>query len=387
MATLSVTDLSKIPALAKAFDAASTELFNATSDTEAMRLLAQGAARAENYGGNTDAEGYTDMVDLGDLMRNTEDVLSPHADKVIKALEKAVVYKVNGWGREYSSGLSVFYPLAMDDMAFKRYEEVTDKITGNVSYLQYLAVKNGNYDEINWSKKGVSKEEQAEAEPLTTNDFDIKFKQSIDSDYRLRLAFTKGFDAVASVRFELCFWDEEDSLYMPLGTDNNINSDWDKGVFTDNFEGTWMAIDGNFVNAQLVNENENYNLYAIPVKINGSRSNLLAAWRYSENRFEILGAYDGIDQVNGMSGKSMRKLKEGDQVAFLFDAYDIETDDGEEIELATITWNNNLVMEDIELGDGDYLYRYEIEDIFGNVTYSDNVIMHYEDGMIEPQEL
>ena len=387
IATLSVTDLSKIDALADAFDAASAEIFSATADVSKWRVIAQGAMRTENYGGNTQSQGYTDMVDLGNLMQNTDSVLAPHAGNVIAALDDAVVYSVNGRDHMNAHGLSVFFPLAMNDEVFNRYEEITDEITGNVAYLQFLAVKYGNYNKIDWSKKGVSKKEQQKVEPVAASDYKIKFKQSVDSDHHLRLSFTKGFDSVASVRFQMGRYDTDDSAYWPFGSDNNINSDWDAGVFTDNFDGTWLAIDGNFVNAQLVNETEDYNLYAIPINLNGERSNLIAAWRFDENRFEVLGAYDGIDENSGMGAKRIHMLQQGDKVAPLFNVTDIATGDAVEIELTTIEWKNDLTITDTDLGDGDYLYRYEIEDLFGNITYTDPVLMHYKDGTIKVEEL
>lgn len=387
MATLSVTDLSKIDALAEAFDAASAEIFNATSDVSRWRLIAQGAMRTENYGGNTQAQGFTDMVDLGNLMQNTNSVLSPHAGKVIDALDDAVVYSINGSNHINAHGLSVFFPLALNEEVFNRYEEITDTITGNVAYLQFLAVKFGNYHKIDWTKKGVSKKEQQKVEPVESSNFKIKFRQSVDADYHLRLEFTSGFEAVSSVRFQLGRYDTDDSAYWQFGTDNNINADWEKGVFTDNFDGTWLAIDGNFLNAQLVNETEEYNLYAIPINLNGARSNLIAVWRYDQGRFEILGAYDGIDEASGTAGKGIHVLKDGDEITTLFVVTDIASGEPVVIDLATFTWKNGMNIEDTDLGDGDYLYRYEIEDLFGNVTYSDPVLMHYQDGNIEVEEL
>lgn len=387
MATLSVTDLSKVPALAAAFEAASEGIFATTSSTDSLRLLAQGASRTESYGGNTDAEGYTDMVDLGNLMQNTDSVLSPNAAKVVAALDDAVVYSINGANRANAHGLSVFYPLAWNTDVYNMYADITTQITGNYSYLKYLAVKNGNYNKVDWKKMGAEEAGQEKVEPISEKDYSIKFTQSVDSDLRLRLAFSDGMDAVASVRFQLGFYDPDDSLYLPLGTDNDINGDWDEGVFTDNFRGTWLAIDDNFVNAQIVAETDDYNLYAIPVNLNGTRTNLIAAWRYAENRFQVLGAYDGIDEASGTAAKGMRTLADGDEVAFLFQATDIATGDAEEIELNTITWNKDLELKDTDLGDGDYLYRYQIVDVLGNVSYSDPVLMHYEDGTIEPREL
>ena len=380
MATLSVTDLAQIPELSKAFRDASGAIVLATGNADSLRLLHQGATRAENYGGNTDAEGYTDMVDLGDLMANTSGVLGKPADAVSAALDKAVVYAVNGPNRSRSQGLSVFYPLALNKQVYDLYAQVTD----NTSYLQYLAVLNGDYDALEWNGQGAAQEEGLE--PLTEDDFDIKYKQEIDKDYRLRLTITSGIDAVASVRIELGFYNEDDGYYLPLGTDNNLEGNWGTGVFTDLFEGEWLAIDGNFVNAQLAEENDDYNLYTIPIMLNGKRSNLKVAWEYDKEAFRILGAYDGIDEATGTSGKSIRNLKDGDQVTFLFDAIDLETDESIEFDLATITWKDGMKLEDTELSDGDYLYRYEIVDIFGNTIYTDPAIMTYEDGQIYVEE-
>ena len=46
-----------------------------TGDLSSLRRFVQGVTRAENYGGNNEDEGFANMVDLGDLIRNTERVL------------------------------------------------------------------------------------------------------------------------------------------------------------------------------------------------------------------------------------------------------------------------------------------------------------------------
>ena len=37
--------------------------------------------------------------------------------------------------------------------------------------------------------------------------------------------------------------DEEDDLMLWLGTDNDMNADWENGVFYDNFRGVWGSLD------------------------------------------------------------------------------------------------------------------------------------------------
>ena len=61
---------------------------------------------------------------------------------------------------------------------------------------------------------------------------------------------------------------DSDSLLM-LGTDNDIVGDWENGVFTDNFRGVWGSIDGAVVYMELSSEGDDYNLYTVPVLLNG----------------------------------------------------------------------------------------------------------------------
>lgn len=46
------------------------------------------------------------------------------------------------------------------------------------------------------------------------------------------------------VYFQLAYMDVEDDILLYLGRDNDIDMDWENGVFTDNFRGVWGSIDG-----------------------------------------------------------------------------------------------------------------------------------------------
>lgn len=72
------------------------------------------AKSAENYGGNTQDEGYTNMVDLGDLVHKSQNILPEYSQAVIETLEECVVYNINGSYRSKSSGLSCYYPYSSD---------------------------------------------------------------------------------------------------------------------------------------------------------------------------------------------------------------------------------------------------------------------------------
>lgn len=69
MATLSVVDLSKIEKLKVSFNNTAKEMTGITQDINQFNAFSRAAVKAENYGGNTDSEGYTNMIDLGDLVK------------------------------------------------------------------------------------------------------------------------------------------------------------------------------------------------------------------------------------------------------------------------------------------------------------------------------
>lgn len=85
--TLSVTDLTKLTPLLDAYEAFGQEAFAAAAeDPGFFAQLGRAAAQSENYGGNTREQGYTNMVDLGHLARQTAWML-PSAQGVCDALD------------------------------------------------------------------------------------------------------------------------------------------------------------------------------------------------------------------------------------------------------------------------------------------------------------
>ena len=119
--TLSLTDLTKLTPLLEAYESFGQEAFvAATEDPRFFAELGRAAAQSENYGGNTREQGYTNMVDLGHLARQTAWML-PSAQSVCDALEECVLYKVNGMYRSESTGLSCYYSYNGDIDDFNGY--------------------------------------------------------------------------------------------------------------------------------------------------------------------------------------------------------------------------------------------------------------------------
>lgn len=314
-ATLSVIDLSQTGKLDAAFDEYTGGMALAANDVRTLNSVASGADRTESYGGNTDTEGYCNMIDLADLVTNTQDYVQADGTALLSAIDEAVVYSVHGPGRENANGISVFYPIGATEDELSMYMEHSD----NTPYLQYIAAVTDTYGDVDWQAAWTEydssgaesnssgdgafwqdmQEQLTELQPVTGSDFDVQFSQSVGEDGYLNLSITSGLEAVKSVHFLLLYMpdgqeDGSSSEYVYLGEDNDINGDWENGTFQDNFWGQWMTIGGEFVNAELIEEADYYNLYSIPAKVNGQETNLHAIYDYSAEKYRVLGTYDGI---------------------------------------------------------------------------------------------
>ena len=111
-ATLSVTDLSKIDKLIIAINNAAASMNGASDDSSNLSGMVRSIRNAKNYGGNNKSEGYTNMVDLGELFKSA--CGDSEAQAVMDALNDAVVYNVYGDDEYGSNGLSTYYPLSIE---------------------------------------------------------------------------------------------------------------------------------------------------------------------------------------------------------------------------------------------------------------------------------
>ncbi len=396
-ATLSVIDLSAVDMLDRTFDEYTSGMAMAADDVEALNSVASGADQTESYGGNTDAEGYCNMVDIADLVSNTQDYVQTDGSDLLTAIDEAVVYSVHGDSRENSHGISVFYPIEVTEDELSVYIQNSD----NTPYLQYIAAVTDTYREVDWDQEWAdydssvwwsSSEEDVQElltdmQPVSGSNFDVQYEQTSGDDGYLHLSITSGLEAVKSVHFLLWYMtdgseDGSASEFVYLGEDNNIGSDWENGRFKDNFFGQWMTIGGEYVNAELIEETESYNRYSIPAEVNGKETNIRAIYDYSTETYRVLGTYDGVESSDGigsMTSRGITPLQEGDEIVFLLPAY--EADSEEEVWYYTdaVTWSDDVVMEDQDMGDGSYMYMFEITDVFG-VEYDTEPVVMVADG-------
>lgn len=376
--TLSLTDLTKVQPLLDAYDTFGAEaLAAACTDPGFFSQFGRVAAQSENYGGNTKEQGYTNMVDLGHMARQSVDMLGS-AQEVLDALDDCVLYQVGGQYRTEATGLSCYYSYNGDVDDFNSYAGLGAGVAFKYFYSYELT---GELDDSGMAYiADMDFEELPEVKNLLSTDWDGAPLDLDDDGVSYLTLGPEANDILAGIGFSLYYVDEENDMMMLLGTDNDMNADWDNGVFSDNFRGVWGSIDGNIVYMELSYESEDYNLYAVPVLLNGEEYNLQVAYDFTTEEWSVLGARQGIDD-SGMADKELRLLQEGDEITTIWYMASASGDDEfEPYTAATITVTADTAFGEMELPDGSYSMVYEMRDAMDNYAYSDPVTFDCADG-------
>ena len=382
--TLSVTNLTSFQDLLTAYDELGKEaLENACYDSGFLSQFGRIATTTENYGGNTKEQGYTNMADLGDLARNTADMLPETSASVLASLENCVEYKVNGPYRQESTGLSCYYSFNGDIDDYNSYVNIG---AGEGFKYFYEYVLSGELSDAGLQYLlSDSSEELLPQQVVTLADQGWE-DHALDVDEEGASTLILGetaTDILSGIYIQLFYVDTEQDIMLQLGSDNDLIADWDNGIFKDNFRGVWGSIDGYLVYMELSYEGDNYNVYNVPILLNGESCNLSVAYNFDTATYEIQGARKAIDE-NGMADKNLRTLVDGDVITTIHYVMSISGDEEEmtPVEMDQITVNSDTSFYETDLGDGEFIQMFEMRDMQGNVAYSDVAVFDVLNGEI-----
>jgi hypothetical protein len=424
--TLSVIDLEKIDKLLYAFDTVAKKMSEATNQETIVSELARGAYSADRFGAYSEYEGYSNMIDLGLYISNvSKTVGGAQANAISFALEDAVVYKMNGNDHKDATGLSVYYPLQSDyselstlsGICVSPYylvyiDAITYGATGNTlddyssdywedNYGGYYSDYASDSEEdwyTNWDdhwedysdeSEEYSDESSEEAYGNESFDFEEEDTESIityaqephlndEGTYTLTID-QASLDYVQGVYCSIFADNGEDGL-LYLGMDNDLYMDWDTGVVEDTFWGYWPTLpDNQHLEMILVNETTEYNMYSIPILLNGTETNLRIKWVWEDpydesntyGNYVVIGTWDGINSETGMAAKDVVPLVPGDIITPIYVNYHTENDETETLYGEDYTVTEDFFIEANLLAPGEYYYSFEILDIFGESTYTD----------------
>lgn len=387
--TLSVIDLSQVGALMDAYyNIGAESLLIACENSSFVTDFGRAAGRAQNYGFNNEWDGYTNMVDLGDLVwQSGESLLPQFGADLIRALDRCVVYQVMGPYRDRASGLACFYNYSGSVSDYKGYADMHDddpfrwyyyyELAGELNaegleYLQHLAF-------IYEPDRTLNPEAVEGAETDDLEDWPILAGEDGAAVLNLGKEIA---DKLVSVYGYLAYLDPHSNIGIFLGRNNDMDADWENGVFREYYRGVWGCIDDHLVYMELTDETDDYQLYMVPVLLNGEEYSMSVSYTFATGAYEILGARQGLDE-NGMADRNLRLLEPGDVLEplhyVLMDTPNAEFEQ-RAIERFTVTENTSFF--ETELGDGMFFYMFEMCDRLGNYYLSKIVIFNVENGNV-----
>ncbi|MCL2634836.1 MAG: clostripain-related cysteine peptidase [Oscillospiraceae bacterium] len=396
--TLSVINMRALPQLLNAYNDFGIEaLVYSIESSSFFGDFGRAAQNAENYGGNNRAQGYTNMVDLGDLVRQIGTMQS--SDSVLEALDNAVYYKVNGRYRRQSSGISCYYTYDGDWNNYAYYAKMTPspafkfffeyELTGTPSkaMYDYLESATGQTFGTTAGTTGETFNMNADIRDLLL--YPISYEPNPLNDWEVFATLDLGpalsqylVDVYCSI---IAFGDDDSDDFIIFGADSQMVYDWEKGIFKENMESVWASIDGAHLNMNVYDANDEYVIFVSPIYLNNEACFLYIAHARNTNNFEILGARPMTDEI-GLSAREYWLLEPGDIVEpIFFTVSNIwELDDYDQYGFITferITVKSNTKVERTTMPEDTYLIMFEMWDFQGNIWLSEMLAffcMHYD---------
>lgn len=281
-----------------------------------------------------------------------------------------------------------------DDSEYENYGYDDTEYAGSAydgDYDDYDGNYDDYYDEYRSIAKKTFKPANVSADKLGEVADSLTFKNggkdieiTVEDDY-ITADIGKNIDAVESVICDFLMYDEANDTYIALGYDNDVDVDWDNGVIRDNFRGVWASLGGHRMYLDITYEGEDYNLYSVPVNVNGKEMDMSVSYDYKSDSYKILGLADSVDTnaSNVSANRVTAKLKAGDKITFIGYILDYDTNEWNETELDTFTYSEDMKITEEDLGDGQFAIMFITTDVAGNEVYSQYGYIDYYGGNIE----
>ena len=342
-ATLSAINLSKINDIRDAILSALDSLHEAEgNEVGALRRLAYGSRSAEGFGGATDEEGMSNLIDLkglADALSTDEKLNGTGWKRVADAVDAAVINNVNGAAVSGAHGLSIWYPRAFLHSDLSNYVSISP-LSGYAGVLNdYFSASLG---QIAFSDSG-----------------------SIGEDGFLSITIAP--EAHSSFYNVYVVNRRVDGDYMDKNID--IYDDWDTLTFRYNpADAVRITIDDMTLDAQVIDYDEDRMVFSCPVMVNAERKNLRIAWiwdTYEEGHYELLGAWSGVDETTGLADRMDEDIKPGDEIG----AVSLSTGDVRD----SIILSGEPVIDEAPMEPGSYECYFVAQDLHGKEYVSDTI--------------
>jgi hypothetical protein len=326
------------------------------------------------------------MIDLISLVSENAELFPSTAEALIESVEDCVVYQVTGEYRAGSYGLASYFPYTYAEEQYDDY--VGGAASLGTSDLYELLFRGSLSEEAaafftqEIMEIGSEAEVESEYEFADSSDYGfenhpVSVMEDEDWTYAVLETGAEAGELLQSVAFTLMAF-HDDGMMTFLGEDSNVDADWENGVFTDLFTGTWGAIDGHTVSIVVSSITDGYVLYDVPILLNGEFCILTVAYLPDDGTYEILTATPETE--GSLPSKTEYTLEPGDEVTTLFVMASEAVEDAEYYEGETFTITEDTTFEEETLPDGPYAMVFTMTDYAGQQFLSRPLGIVIEDG-------
>lgn len=403
--TLSIIDLAElsgtVPTVFNAFASSTGELIN----SDEYKIVADARGGSREFG----SPSQLDQIDLIHLAQN---IGTDEAAELIDALNNCIKYNRTSAVMSNSNGLSIYFPyttLSSMGSMINTYEKIgmdrayTDCIKGFANLeVGGQAASFGSSNALSslmgsfmgdsggsmvgdlltsfiggggiQSMLGGSDTSWVDTDSMVENtDYYEENHIGLESmqltqkngGYVLELS-DKEWDIIQTVQLNIFLDDGEG--YIDLGMDNiyEFNNDGDLQI---DYDGTWLALDGQVVAYYFMEEEYDGDSYAIvgrvPAMLNGELVDLILAFTHDKPYGEVLGARLVYD--DGSTAKGLIRLENGNELDFLCDYYTYDEEFLDSYYLGEkMIVNGTIQISNVSIGDARCMVTYMLTDIYNN---------------------
>ncbi len=365
-ATISVTDLQRIPAVVQAVEDFA-EAANQKLLAGGYNRLAKARGRTMDFAGTGGEDDY-DLVDLADLCQQLSEDFPDESAAVVDAVKEAVVFRGNTQNVKNANGLTVYFPFYAKLSSYE-YIPIYERINILPHYTELIV----NFARIlNGDSIAVSSGLDPSAIlPKRSSDGVFTFRLSqeeMDSIYTVRLSLWKVMEDIKN-GFSYCIQLEESG---------NVSIDKD-GTIHARFDGYQTTLNGRLCCIYEISANDQGERYYIPAVLNDRDVRLIVQCSERYPNGVVIGAALEAGKDSYQLPAPQRELisiQKGDRIRLRYPADLFSLDNGNSTESGSpiaapsryegeewdVRGDSDLKLGKTPADEGEYLYGFILVD-------------------------
>ncbi len=365
--TLSLIDVNKAHEVSKAYsDLIATALEDAFMDLSVLTAFGRAAASSISFGENL--YDTVNLVDLGLFMKGLEEYYPAEAQRVLQALDEAVLYSRATLLGNSATGLSVYFPSTVESLPSLLYflDYVQNICTSDdIRAFYYYKIAGCLNKEL---REYAESEGYGDPIVLDTSLLEGLSLQTLDIDGN---HFTlKAEGAIPYIQDAMLYLAEYGDEIIYYGEDARIGiSD---SSLSGTFDGLWISADGEPLSLEVISSGSGWVKYRSPVLRNGEREYLII-YR-SEEELTVLGAVDAaaVDQNGNLLSRNTEAVAYKDKIVPIYRTGWLDSPDEYETLGKAVRYDDDTIRYEA-VDDGSYLVFIGIRNARGE-EYSSPVI-------------